>query len=299
MKCFYHNDADGRCAGFWVHLSVGINDQYQDPSFIEMSYAKPFPMETIRKDEQIYIVDYSISTDEMRQLLKITENVTWIDHHKTAIDKYQDFEHEIRGVRYDGIAGCMLAYCYIHHMTQRGEGDIKQFDISMIKDAPMFTKLIADWDVWKFDYGDDTRHFITAFNAYNFEPSSKLWSRFLCFPDDDAFACSDFIRDGIIMTTFRDGWAKDYMKLGFETDFEGVKCFAVNLGRCNSEYFKSLPPGKYDVLIPFAFDGSQYTVSLYSTTIDVSEIAKKYGGGGHKGAAGFQCIELPFKKIES
>lgn len=299
MKCFYHNDADGRCAGFWVHLSVGINDQYQDPSFIEMSYAKPFPMETIRKDEQIYIVDYSISTDEMRQLLKITENVTWIDHHKTAIDKYQDFEHEIRGVRYDGIAGCMLAYCYIHHMTQRGEGDIKQFDISMIKDAPMFTKLIADWDVWKFDYGDDTRHFITAFNAYNFEPSSKLWSRFLCFPDDDAFACSDFIRDGIIMTTFRDGWAKDYMKLGFETDFEGVKCFAVNLGRCNSEYFKSLPPGKYDVLIPFAFDGSQYTVSLYSTTIDVSEIAKKYGGGGHKGAAGFQCTELPFKKIES
>lgn len=299
MKCFYHNDADGRCAGFWVHLSVGINDQYQDPSFIEMSYTKPFPMETIRKDEQIYIVDYSISTDEMRQLLKITENVTWIDHHKTAIDKYQDFEHEIRGVRYDGIAGCMLAYCYIHHMTQRGEGDIKQFDISMIKDAPMFTKLIADWDVWKFDYGDDTRHFITAFNAYNFEPSSKLWSRFLCFPDDDAFACSDFIRDGIIMTTFRDGWAKDYMKLGFETDFEGVKCFAVNLGRCNSEYFKSLPPGKYDVLIPFAFDGSQYTVSLYSTTIDVSEIAKKYGGGGHKGAAGFQCTELPFKKIES
>lgn len=299
MKCFYHNDADGRCAGFWVHLSVGINDQYQDPSFIEMSYAKPFPMETIRKDEQIYIVDYSISTDEMRQLLKITENVTWIDHHKTAIDKYQDFEHEIRGVRYDGIAGCMLAYCYIHHMTQRGEGDIKQFDISMIKDAPMFTKLIADWDVWKFDYGDDTRHFITAFNAYNFEPASKLWSRFLCFPDDEAFACSDFIRDGIIMTTFRDGWAKDYMKLGFETDFEGVKCFAVNLGRCNSEYFKSLPPGKYDVLIPFAFDGSQYTVSLYSTTIDVSEIAKKYGGGGHKGAAGFQCTELPFKKIES
>lgn len=20
MKCFYHNDADGKCAGFWVHI---------------------------------------------------------------------------------------------------------------------------------------------------------------------------------------------------------------------------------------------------------------------------------------
>lgn len=293
MKCFYHNDADGRCSGFWVHLSVGINDQYLDHGFIEMSYAKPFPMESIRKDEQIYIVDYSISPDEMRQLLKITKNVTWIDHHKTAIEKYKDFEYKIRGIRYDGVAGCMLTYCYIHHMTQRGTGDIKPFDPSMTKDAPRFTKLIADWDVWKFEYGDDTRHFITAFNAYDFWPSSRLWDGFL---SSDDFTCSEFIKKGITMNAFRDGWARDYMNLGFESEFEGVKCFAVNLGRCNSEYFKSLPVGKYDVLMPFVFDGDQYTVSLYSTTIDVSEIAKKHGGGGHKGASGFQCKELPFKK---
>lgn len=295
MKCFYHNDADGKCAGFWVYLSVGLNDEYPDHSFVEMTYAKPFPMETIRKDEQVYIVDYSISPDEMRQLLQITQNVTWIDHHKTAIEKYQGFEHKVRGVRYDGIAGCMLTYCYVHHMTQRGEGDIKPFDILMAKDAPKFTKLIADWDVWKFDFGDDTRHFITAFNAYDFEPSSELWHRFFVFPDE--MACGSLIQEGITMTTFRDGWAKDYMKLGFETKFEGSKCFAVNLGHCNSEYFKSLPSGKYDALMPFVFDGNQYTVSLYSTTIDVSEIAKIYGGGGHKGAAGFQCKTLPFEKI--
>jgi len=98
------------------------------------------------------------------------------------------------------------------------------------------------------------------------------------------------------MNAFRDGWARDYMNLGFESEFEGAKCFAVNLGRCNSEYFKSIPVGKYDVLMPFVFDGDQYTVSLYSPTIDVSEIAKKHGGGGHKGASGFQCKELPFKK---
>ena len=32
--------------------------------------------------------------------------------------------------------------------------------------------------------------------------------------------------------------------------------------------------------------------------IDCSEIAKKYGGGGHKQAAGFQCKELPFKRMD-
>ena len=99
MKCFYHNDADGRCAGFWVELSAGLNNLEQPNEMIEMSYEKPFPMNTILPGEQIYIVDYSISPDEMRELLKITTDVTWIDHHKTAIEKYDEFEYDIRGVR--------------------------------------------------------------------------------------------------------------------------------------------------------------------------------------------------------
>ena len=295
MKCFYHNDADGKCSGFWVCLGAGLTRLDHDCEFIEMTHTKPFPMESIRKDEQIYIVDYSISPDEMRQLLTITKDVTWIDHHKTAIDKYKDFEHDIRGVRYDGIAACMLTYCYIYHMTDRGQGEIKPFNIAMTEDAPMFTKLIADWDVWKFDYGDSTRAFITAFNAYDFDPcNSDNWHRLLSNSENDP---SDaMIEEGKTMLKFRNGWAKDYMKLGFETIFEGLNCYAVNLGHCNSEYFNSLPAGKYDVFMPFVFDGEMYSVSMYSTEADVSNIAKKYGGGGHMKAAGFQCKTLPFVK---
>ena len=136
MKCFYHNDADGRCAGFWVALSAGLTDCSDVNEFIEMDYAKPFPMDSIKPNEQIYIVDYSISPDEMRQLLEITNDVTWIDHHKTAIEKYVGFEYAIRGIRCDGIAACMLTYCYLHHMTDRGNGDIKPFDISMTESSP-------------------------------------------------------------------------------------------------------------------------------------------------------------------
>ena len=32
----------------------------------------------------------------------------------------------------------------------------------------------------------------------------------------------------------------------------------------------------------FAPNGEKYTVSMYSTTVDISGICKKYGGGGHK-----------------
>lgn len=300
MKCFYHADADGKCAGFWVHLSVVLHDDMPDRmpnnEFIEINYGKPFPFDQIRPQEQVYIVDYSIEPDEMIRLLAITNDVTWIDHHKTAIEKYADFPHEIRGVRFDGVAGCMLTYCYIHHMTTRGDGDIKPFDMSMTEDAPFFTKLIADWDVWKFAYGDSTRYFHTAFEAYDFNPGSDAWNMFLTGWEKEQIEDGGLIEQGKIMARFRDGWSETYCKSrGFETEIEGRKAFAMNLGNCNSEYFKSVTG--YDILMPFCFDGDKWTVSLYSTTIDVSEIAKKYGGGGHKGASGFQCSELPFKKL--
>ena len=73
-------------------------------------------------------------------------------------------------------------------------------------------------------------------------------------------------------------------------------CFALNLSNCSSEYFKSLPEGKYDAFIAFAFNGKEWIVSMYSTSADVSVICKKYGGGGHKKAAGLHTKELPFVK---
>ena len=295
MKCFYHADADGRCSGFWVHLSAGIpeNPQLDGLNFIEINYGQPFPIYDIGKNEQVYIVDYSIEPDEMLQLLEITKDVTWIDHHKTAIEKYKDFPHEVRGIRVDGVAACMLTFCYLHHMTSRGFGEIKPFDISMTDDAPMFTKLIADWDVWEFKYHEETTYFHTAFETYNFSPSSRCWNMFFT-KNGSEIETGGLIDEGRIMTRFRDEWAKKYCKeKGFETSIEGHKTFAMNLGMCNSEYFKSVI-NEYEIVMPFSYDGSAWMVSMYSTTVDVSEIAKKYGGGGHKVASGFRCANLPF-----
>jgi hypothetical protein len=53
----------------------------------------------------------------------------------------------------------------------------------------------------------------------------------------------------------------------------------------------------YDLMITFCRRSDKlWNVSLYSTkdNVDCGVIAKSFGGGGHKGAAGFQCGELPF-----
>ena len=298
MKCFYHNDLDGRCAAWAVNAWVGIYpdvDGRLHGDFIEINYNKPFPFDIIQPEEQVWIVDYSISPDEMLRLLKITKNITWIDHHRTAIDKYAGFPHEIRGVRADGEAGCSLTFKYIHWWTSRGDGPIDLSGTNPHIPVPEHVKLIEDWDIWKFQYGDRTREFQAGMGMEDTSPSSDIWWSF----ELTTFNIENVINNGKIALRYRSQWAKDFMKSwSFPVDFEGHRCIAANLGSCNSEYFKSVE-NDYDILMPFIFDGNKWTVSLYSKTVDVSEIARRYGGGGHMGASGFQCDVLPFLAITS
>jgi len=49
----------------------------------------------------------------------------------------------------------------------------------------------------------------------------------------------------------------------------------------------------------WVFDGKKYSYSIFSSNpnIDCSKIAESYGGGGHKGAAGFSSDELLFRNL--
>jgi len=90
-------------------------------------------------------------------------------------------------------------------------------------------------------------------------------------------------------------WSGDYRKtIGFESNLDGHPIYVCNILRCGSYFFDNLID-KYDMVACFSFDGKLWIVSLYSNKIDCSEVAKRYGGGGHSGSAGFQCKELPFK----
>lgn len=300
MKCFYHIDEDGKLSGFWVNELARHYDGYEK-EFIPINYGIEFPFESIHPNEQIFIVDYSILPEEMDRLLEITKDVTWIDHHQSAIKRYENYPHDIKGLRYDGIAGCMLTYCYFKHMvvTQFDTGSVITiaFDESMTQDAPMFTKYVADYDVWTFEYLG-TENFQMGLQLYDTTPDnapeSNIWKIMLKSGDE---AVCDIMSRGKDLITYRDNWAKEYCESkGFETEFCGYKCFAMNLGLCGSPEFKSVDDGTYDMFIGFCFDGEKWSYALRSATVNVAEIAMMYGGGGHPGAAGFSSDELLLKK---
>lgn len=67
----------------------------------------------------------------------------------------------------------------------------------------------------------------------------------------------------------------------------------------NSQFFDGFyDPAKHDVMCAYMqLANGKWKVSLYSTKpeIDCGAICKTFGGGGHPGAAGFVCDELPWR----
>lgn len=269
MKCFYHNDLDGKCSGYLVKL------KYPACEFRSINYNQDFPFDDIKENEEIFIVDYSLEPDEMEKLYNITENISWIDHHISTLRKYEDFPYEIAGIREVGKAGCHLTFEYL-------------FDPWENQQLKMIVNLIEDWDIWEFRYGKYTTYFHLAMLSYDNEPNDEIW--------DESFKnINRLFKEGKTIKRYRKKDNLRYIrKHAFEINFKGYKCIVCNK-KDSSDMFENLKD-YYDIMIPYVYNGEEFIVSLYTVKedIDLSKIAEEYGGGGHKQAAGFHCNELPF-----
>lgn len=268
MKIFYHTDMDGKCSGAIVRKFYNGEGEY----FL-YNYGD-FPFDSIEKDEKVILVDCSC---DFEKLLDITKDIIWIDHHKTAIDKYKKLS--LAGIRKDGIAACELCWKYFY------PDDF----------TPTVVKYLGDYDVWKFEYGEDTNYLQTGIRLYDTSIESKMWEQWL----DDNYRVEDEIEKGKIAIQYRNDYYRSVIKTSsFMAEFEGYKAICCNAACVSSQLFDSVEED-YDIMIPFNFNGKQWSLSLYTKKdINCGELAKIYGGGGHMKAAGFRCDKLPFKYIE-
>lgn len=295
MVCFYHLDDDGKCAAAIVR-KFGIKDKYPD-TFIEMNYGFNVPYNQIAENEQVYIVDFSILPDEMKELMKITKNICWIDHHVTAIKKYENFDENIPGIRSSLHSGCMLTYLHLVHYYS--EKDIEfGVDVSAdVQNAPKTVRLCDDYDMWRFNY-PETRRFHAGFSVTDHDPTNAIWSVLL---ESDHTSGSGRILDDIIsrgdtIIKYRSEMMENLIEsYGYECTIavsptEVYKCFVLNQGIISSDDFDSIDKSKYDILVGVVFNGKVWNYSLRSaeTGPDVARIAAMYGGGGHTHAAGFR-----------
>jgi len=255
----------------------------EDVRCVGYNYDQPIPYEEIDKCDEIVICDVSFPMEYMFELNE-KKKLTWIDHHVSAITKYDEFMatgkyKEIAGLRRSGTAAIMLAWEYYH------EGE----------EAPEAVKLLGLNDI--FDLRDKrVRPFEYAVQAMGVNrPEDKIWDKLLApdFNVDEAVKNGEAILSFIKMRNFR--LARG---MSFETHLDGYRCICANMARGYSEFFDSLDNiRKYDVMVTFYMNKQQkWNLSFYSTkkNVDCSKLAAQFGGGGHAGAAGAPALdELP------
>jgi oligoribonuclease NrnB/cAMP/cGMP phosphodiesterase (DHH superfamily) len=255
-------------------------------NYIGWDYGDPVP--EIPLDTKLYMIDLSIDA------LMTFPGLIWIDHHKSAIEK---FPAALKGYRIDGVAACRLAYQWFLKEQRDLAGmvwmlpDKLEFDERRVEE-PLALTLAGEYDVWVHK-GDGAVEFQFGLDA---QPELD-W--------DELFDSADYVNKlvgegAIAMRCYTKRDAVNVTERGFIHQWEGLNFLTLNTVRSNSNSFaaRDVPETGHDALMTYFWNGKVWTFSLYhakhNKEIDLSAIASKYKGGGHKGACGFQLAQLPF-----
>lgn len=279
IAVIYHNaDLDGLC-------SAAIIKKVLDPiganyKFIGMDYNYPLP--NLEKFQTIIIVDFSFKENIMRKLNN-TKRLIWIDHHKQIINDLKN--DNITGLQRTTHSACELTWEYFFT-----EAKPKLVELLGIYDTFRHMGTDNEIDIRNFQYGARIKY-------KNIED---------ILPHLDNF-------DSGIENNIREAGEKilEYLKFSTEKILKEATVTKLTVGdkvyKCGVINVQSINPidigldfhsKGYDILINIYKMGNKWKVSMYTQdkNIDLSEIAKMNGGGGHRGAAGYYIKNSEIEK---
>jgi oligoribonuclease NrnB/cAMP/cGMP phosphodiesterase (DHH superfamily) len=265
--CFHHNDPDGHASGAIVRYALG-----DDVLLVESDYDKTIiPWEKVEKADRIIVTDFSFPMDDMLRLANGREFV-WIDHHKSAMLEFAEMGKDWKGIRDVSEAGCVLTW--------------KHFFPD--KPVPYPIVLIGDRDIWRWAEADTGAFNESLYNQDHKAENDALWRSLF---EEDQATLKRMIEEGQWLRKINlENVARMMEGRSFEVQFERYNTLAVNAVGTGDigNYGRDR---EYEIVYCYRDEMQSGVLStvitLFSNKVDVSVIAKKYGGGGHAGAAGF------------
>ena len=285
---YHDNCADGFGAAWAAYKKFGADGAeylpmgYNDPRVKLESKKLTFQVDIAARD--VYILDFSFSPEIIDAMLAEANSVTWIDHHKTAFEAFNfdttkpvhlnhlnDFEVNLEIILDPNKSGCVLAWEHFHPDSE----------------VPTLLKYIEDRDLWRWQY-TSTRALATGLRS---KPFSFDWF------DTASENLAAVMDKGESMNELFDQQLEDITKKHMVVMINGHLGLAVN---CTPQFSSeggnilAKKSGTFGMTWCVG-DNGMANISLRSIgDYDVSAIAKTFGGGGHRNAAGFK---IPFNDL--
>jgi oligoribonuclease NrnB/cAMP/cGMP phosphodiesterase (DHH superfamily) len=234
----------------------------------------------------VYLLDFSYPAEVVEEMLLFAKSVTLIDHHATAIDALWHLIPKGLNMRWCNLkqSGATLAWDYIQAISGTKEK------------LPRLLEHVQDRDLWLFEL-PGTKAILAYMNSFEFD--FKVWNNLMQYtrrdyqtvaPKGEAILRSNGLRQKALVKQC----TREIELCGYTVPLANISGFdASDVGAILSKGF------------PFSvtyFDTEVHRVfSLRSSgefAVDVSEICKKFNGGGHKHAAGFKVLrDSPLAKL--
>lgn len=265
MKTYvlYHSGCnDGFCAAWVAHKRLGE----QNIEYIPVRYGEaPPPMED---GSEVCILDFSYKAEVLLELARRMEHVTVLDHHKTAEEDLRDLNIPSCDIRFNmSKSGARLTWDYWFGGA-----------------TPMLVQYTEDRDLWRWQLPHSRE-----VNAYisSFPHDFSVWDK-LEFDLTTNFGMT--VDSGASIIRYQNQQIERICKNAVEIELAGHKILAVNTCCMQSEVAGKLAEGR-----PFGAawhvrsdNKRQWSLRSRDGGVDVAEIARASGGGGHRNAAGYE-----------
>lgn len=289
VLCIYHgNCVDGFGAAWAVRKYFG------DIEFYPGVYQEDPPDVT---GKYVVIVDFSYTPEVLEKMLESCYGILLIDHHKSAVERVMTYEWKGKLVdmsnwsknididRYkenlmiDGCENSPSRIYTVFDMDRSGAMMAWNF-FHPEQRAPELIEHIQDRDLWKFHL-KGTREIQAALFSYPYD--FELW-------DDLMWRITALKQDGEAIERKH---FKDVNEL-IERASHRMTIAGHDVPALNAPYFYSSDVGhimsrgeKFAVCYWNEKGKTVFSLRSNDNGLDVSEIAKMFGGGGHRNASGF------------
>ena len=228
------------------------------------------------EDRQVYVLDFSFPVGTTKWLIQNSAYFIWLDHHKTAFENWAGDERDLYVdeseytyiVLNNSKSGALLAWEYFHPNSE----------------PPTVIKHIDDRDRWQFKMrGSKEIHAALQ--------TDKPWTfdQWDLLTHDDHYG-SLFSQGSTIIKAQEQQVActAQYARSCQIGDATGL-CVNTNVHISEVGHELTKKSGTFG-LVWYLNADNRANCSLRSEgDYDVSAIARRFGGGGHKNAAGFNC----------
>lgn len=268
---------DGFAAAWAIRKSIAKRPNETPDTYLPVSYGQPMP--EIPDGEEVIIVDFSYPEDQLRALADRSFFVSVLDHHKTA-------QADLAGLVANPPANMEIVF------DMHRSGAMIAWDEFVGGPAPRFIEYIQDRDLWTKQLPSHEE--VTAY-IQSFERTFENFDMLECILTTES-GVSDARDQGTAILRFKTQKVNEIcahavrVKLGEYENIPAVNCpyvFASDVANRLLELYPEAPLTAYW----FYRSDRNWQWGLRSRQtedVDVSAIAKGYGGGGHKHAAGFE-----------